>query len=121
MKNTDTAQFLEDLDGGLFNDKLGRILSEVGRAVIDTEKKGQVTITLDIEQIGSAHQVAVKHKRAFARPTMRGTVKQDDTTSTPMHVGSGGSLSFFQEDQGTMFGRQGEPLKGEESFPAKKD
>ena len=113
------SAIFEDLDGGIFDDKLGSILSQVAQAVIDYDKKGQVTITLDVSQIGSAHQVEVKHKLAFSKPTQRGTIKQDDTTSTPMHVGTGGAMSFFQEDQATMFGRKGEPLKGDESFPAR--
>lgn len=96
---TDAPQFVADLDAGVFAEKLGRALSDVAAGVIDNSKAGKVTITLDIKRIGESHQVAIAHKLAYTKPTRRGKSSEEDTTETPMHVGRGGSLSLFPQDQ----------------------
>src|SRR5690554_1920640 len=97
--STDVHEFLTDLDGGNVERKLSAILSQVAGAVIDNGRAGKVSLELNIKQIGSGFQVQVDTKLKFSRPTTRGTQTEDESTSTPMHVGSKGSISFFPEDQ----------------------
>lgn len=106
--STKVTQFIVDLDGGVFEEKLAAVLSDVAAGVIDHGKVGEVDIKLKMKQIGSSHQVAIEHTLKYKRPTSRGTIAEDNTTSTPMHVGSRGALSFFPENQGQLLGKQGE-------------
>lgn len=108
MSATDTTNFINDLDGGVFEQKLGRVLSEVAAGVIDHTKKGQVNITLDIERIGNSHQVKVKHKLSYKKPTSKGDASENETTTTPMYVGDGGKLTLFPEGQTQMFTKKGD-------------
>lgn len=106
---TDVAAFVQDLDGGTFESKLAQVLSDVAASVIDNQRKGQVTLTFDISRIGSSYQVSVAHTLAFKRPTLRGEMGEKETVATPMHVGQGGRLSLFPENQGQLFSKQGTP------------
>jgi len=108
---TKVSKFVEDLDGGVFEEKLSQILSDVAGAVIDQGKLGKVNISFTIRQIGSSHQVQVDHTLKYQRPTARGSMSEDNTTSTPMHVGSRGALTFFAENQAQIFDRSGQPAK----------
>lgn len=110
MKDTDVAAFFEDLDAGIFAQKIGRALSEVAAGVVDNGKAGKVTITFNLKQIGSSHQVAVDHTLTYTKPTNKGKLTEENTTTTPMHVGSGGALSFFAENQNQLFSKKGEPV-----------
>ncbi len=109
--------FIGDLDGGVFSEKLSAVLSEVAGAAIDHNKKGKVIIELSISRIGTSYQVNVEHVLKYERPTSRGDVKERNKTSTPMHVGSKGAMSFFPESQGTMFDKRGGVTNGEQRFP----
>lgn len=106
--STDVSEMFDDLDGGVFAEKLSKALSDVAAGVIDHDKAGKVTITLDMKRIGSSYQVAVNHKLAYTRPTAKGKVSEENTTQTPMHVGKGGALTLFPEGQGQMFTKKGE-------------
>lgn len=117
--NTDVPDFITDLDGGVFEKKVGRALSDVAAAVMDYERKGKVTITLDVSKLSSS-QVNVEHNIKYEHPTLRGTKTENDKTATPMHVGTGGRMSFFPEDQGQMFGKQGQVAQGDSIFPQNK-
>lgn len=117
---TNVEQFLADLDGGVFQEQLSNILSDVGGAVIDHGKGGKVTIELAFKQIANSHQVAISHTVQYVRPTKRGEVKEKATTATPMYVGVRGALTFFPEKQGQMFGKDGKPAQGDDRFPLDK-
>ena len=104
--DTDVKTLIGDFDGGVFEEKLGRALSDVASAVIDYQAKGKITITLDLKPINSS-QVHISHRLKYERPTLRGSAMEEETTSTPMHVGSGGAISFFPEDQAQMFDKIG--------------
>ena len=112
-RQTDVIAFLQDLDGGVFIEKLGSVLSEVGGAVIDHEKVGKVSIDFDLSRIGSSYQVQIKHKLFYKRPTSRGDVSENNTTITPMFVGEAGKLSLFMDKQDQMFGKKGEVIDTE--------
>ena len=107
--STNTAQFIDDLDAGVFAEKLGKILSDVAAGVIDHDKVGNITIQLDMKRIGTSYQVAISHKLKSTKPTRKGKLTEEETTQTPMHVGKHGALSLFPENQFQMFNKTGQP------------
>ncbi|MGO2452554.1 hypothetical protein [Pseudomonas taetrolens] len=109
-KPTDTAQFLEDLNGGAFISQIGHALSEVAAGVVDHGKPGKLVITLDITQIGESSQVKINHKLDYKVPTKRGTRSENTSLDTPMHVGTGGSITMFAEKHDQLFSREEAPI-----------
>ena len=109
-KPTDTAQFLEDLNGGAFISQIGHALSEVAAGVVDHSKAGKLVITLDITQIGESSQVKINHKLDYKVPTKRGTRSENTSLDTPMHVGTGGSITMFAEKHDQLFSREEAPI-----------
>ena len=107
-KTTDVAQLFHDLDAGIFTQRLDAAMRDVALGVVTTGKKGKVTITLDLERIGDASQVKCTHAIKSTKPTIKGKVMEEATTSTPLHVGTGGVLSLFPESQSDMFGKRDE-------------
>ena len=105
---TNVQEFITDLDGGVLEKKLSRILSDVAGAVVDHNKPGKVSLTFELERIGNTYQVEIEHKLSYSMPTARGKAGEEEATTTPMHVGKGGKLSLFPEDQGQLFGKKGE-------------
>ena len=103
---TKVNEFLSDLDGGVLEEKLGTILSEVAGAVVSTAKTGRVILQLDLKQIGNSQQVEITHKLSYVRPTMKGKISEENTTATPMYSGPRGDLSLFPNDQADMFSRE---------------
>lgn len=108
-RDTDVSEFMTDLDGGALASRLGRIISEVAGAVVDSNKKGSISLQLNISRIGNSYQVAVDHKLTYTRPTANGKCSEEHKTSTPMHVNTGGRLTLFPENQAQMFTKTGEP------------
>lgn len=99
---TNLAEVLEDLNGGVFAQQVGRAFSDVALGVVtngDRRRGGKVTITFDMTRIGESTQVAVKHTLSFTKPTSRGKASEESTTETPMHVGRGGKLSLVPDTQ----------------------
>ena len=92
---TDFQTIVGDLNAGVFAQQVGRALSDVAAGVVDTGKKGKVTLTFDIKRIGEAAQVNISHRVAFKRPTTRGEATETTTADTPMYVGTGGVLSLM--------------------------
>lgn len=107
--STNVEQFISDLDGGVFQEKLSRALSDVAASVMDFEKAGEVNLKFSIKRIGSS-QVNVSHKLSYKHPTKRGEKSENDITATPMHICKGGEMSFFPKDQGQLFTKQGDPI-----------
>lgn len=112
MKPTDTAEFIGELNAGVFASQIGHALSEVAAGVVDHSKVGSVTITFTLSQIASSHQVTVNHKLAYKVPTKRGSRSEDTTLDTPMHVNEGGRLTLFAEapGPGQLFDRNDAPI-----------
>lgn len=96
---TKTQDFIADLDGGVFEEKIGRVLSEVAAGVVAQGRKGSVTIKFDFKQISESNQVEVSHKLSYDKPTRRGKATEEDTTTTPMYVGNGGDMTIHPIDQ----------------------
>lgn len=112
MKATDTAEFINELNAGVFAQQIGHALSEVAAGVVDNGKAGNVTITFNLKQIAGGHQVAINHKLAFKVPTKRGNRSEDTALDTPMYVGEGGRLTLFPETPAAdqMFDRKAAPI-----------
>jgi len=99
---TNVDDFISELDGGMFAQKLGQALSDVAAGTIDHgkgRKKGKITIELDVQQIGESHQVQIGHTLKVSRPTLRGKATEEDTTTTPMYVGKGGKMTIAPDAQ----------------------
>jgi len=97
MKPTNTAEFISELNAGVFANQIGHALSEVAAGVVDNSKVGTVTLTFTLKQIASSHQVAINHKLSYKVPTKRGSRSEDTALDTPMYVGEGGCLTLFPE------------------------
>ncbi|MBB3192082.1 hypothetical protein [Halomonas cerina] len=97
---TDVNALLDDLDAGVFREKLGRALSDAAAGVVQTGKAGKVTVTLDLKQIADSSQVDCSHKLSYTVPTAKGKRSEENTTKTPLYVGRGGKLTLFPENQG---------------------
>lgn len=98
--STDITALFDDLDAGVFRDKVGAALSAVAAGIVATGKQGKVTVTFDMKQIDDARQVSCTHKVSKIEPTQKGKRTEENTTSTPLHVGRGGKLTLFPENQG---------------------
>lgn len=108
MPTTDVSEFFSDLDAGVFEQKLSRALSDVAAGVIDNHAEGQVIIKMNLKQIGGSNTVNIKHSLTFKKPTINGDVTEKDITETPMHVGAGGRMTLFPENQEQMFDKHGQ-------------
>ncbi|EKQ3556034.1 hypothetical protein P4464_000508 [Salmonella enterica] len=104
---TDVTTFINDLDGGVFVNKVGAVLSEVALGVSSTNKKGKVIIEMELSSLDE-NRISIAHKLKFSRPTMRGSKSEEDTTNTPMYVNKGGELTLFQKNQGQLFDINGQ-------------
>lgn len=104
MKATNVQEFLNDLDGGVMNEALASILSDVAFAVRngDSRIKGRVNISLSFERFGD-EQVMITSKLDFKKPTNKGSISEDRESQTPMFVNKGGELTLFRKDQEDMF------------------
>jgi hypothetical protein len=104
---TKIENFFADLDGGVFEEKIIRAISDVAAAVIDNNKAGKISISLDFKRIGSSSQVTIDHKLVYVKPTSKGKASEENTTQTPMHVGARGKVTLFPEDQHQLFDKNG--------------
>lgn len=106
-KTTNTEQLLQDLDGGVFAEKIGRALSEAATGTVLTGKRGEVTVTFKLKRIGESSQVECAHAIKYLIPTEKGKITEENTTSTPLHVGQRGALTLFPNaTQAPLFDRE---------------
>ena len=107
---TDTTEFLEELNGGVFAGQIGYALSEIAEGVVEFGKAGKLVITLDFSQIANSHMVKIKHKLDYKVPTKGGGRSENTSLDTPMYVGEGGKLTLFQEKHEQLFNRDEAPI-----------
>lgn len=102
---TNVPEFIGDLNGGVFEQLVGRFLSDSAMGVVtnDNKTKGKVVLTFDLERMADSHQVMVTHKIEATVPTRNGKVIEHNTTKTPMYVNRGGRITHFPETQGNLF------------------
>jgi hypothetical protein len=114
MKSTNTAQFIEDLDGGQFEADLGKILTAVGIAACDHDGPGEITIKLKMKRIGQSNQVNINHRITYSAPTSRGQQSESTGGETAMYVSATQGMTFFpsRENQGSLIGKGGEVHPG---------
>jgi hypothetical protein len=112
-KGTDIITLFNDLDAGIFAQRLDAALRDAALGVVTTGKKGSVTIKLDLERIGDSSQVTCIHAIKSVKPTAKGKATEEATTKTPLHVGIGGVLSLFPESQTQLFERREENADSE--------
>lgn len=103
MSNPSLDDTLQELDAGIFAEKVTQAMKKVALGVVNNHKKGQVTITLDLEQIGETDYVQIKHTLKYNQPTIRGKLIEDNASSTPMHVSREGYLSISPLTQDDIF------------------
>jgi hypothetical protein len=96
------VELFDQLDAGIFRQKVSKAFADVALGVAIHGKKGKVILTFDFDRIGESTQVEMVHKVHFAKPTERGKVIEENTTSTPLHVGIGGVLTVL-ETTGDLF------------------
>lgn len=63
-RSTDVQAFIGELDGGVFETKIGAVLSEVASGVMNTKTKGKVSLNLEIEPFDE-NRVKIKHKLSY--------------------------------------------------------
>ncbi len=103
MSERNMNDTLQELDAGIFVNKITEALKKVALGVVNHNKKGQVTITLDLERIAETEQVQIKHTIKYVQPTKRGKLVEDNATSTPMYVSRFGDLSISPLSQADLF------------------
>lgn len=103
QKQQSFSTLVDDLDAGVFAQKVTAALAEAALGVAHTGKKGKVVLTFDLARIGDANQVQLTHGLRYIKPTNKGKVTEEDTTSTPLHVGPRGHLTLFPESQPQLF------------------
>lgn len=94
-RTTDFATLLPDLNGGVLEQQISKALSDIAANVVTHGKKGRLTLTFDLKQVGDSHQVTMTHALKAAIPTRRGKITEEVETDTALHVGAGGALSLF--------------------------
>lgn len=102
-QGTTFTDVLPEFDAGVFDQKINRALSDVALGVVTTGKAGKVTITLDMKQIASGHQVSVAHTLKYVKPTGNGRLTEENTTETALYVGIGGKLTVTPDTQEKLF------------------
>jgi len=103
MKPTNTTEFFDNLNAGVFSEQIGRALSDVAAGVVDHGKKGKVVISLELAPIGESNQVKITHKLDYTMPTKRGTKREDTALDTPMYVSQNGVELFQTSPTADMF------------------
>jgi len=94
---------LQEFDAGLFVQKVTEAMKMAALGAIQHKKKGTVTLVFDLEPIGESSSVQVKHTLKYVKPTRNGKSSEENTTSTPMHVGKEGYLTISPELQDDLF------------------
>lgn len=111
MKATDTNEFLNSLNAGVFAQQVGRALSDVASGVVDHGKAGQVVLTFKLKRIGESNQVAITHTLDFIEPTRRGKRREDTSLDTPMYVTPEGVTLFQTNPTDQLFNKDQAPVK----------
>lgn len=105
MKQQQLYDLFGELDAGVFINKVTRGLADVALGAVTTSKTGKIVLTFDVKQIGTSNQVNIKHHIKTVKPTANGKVTEENSTETPVYVGTGGTLTIFPDKQEKMFGK----------------
>ncbi len=102
MNENNPVELFDQLDAGIFRQKVAKAFSDVALGVAINGKKCRVVLTFEFARIGESSQVEMTHRVHFIKPTERGEVSEKNVTSTPLHVGVGGALTVL-ETTGDLF------------------
>lgn len=105
---TDLPALLADLSAGVFEQQLNTAISDIAANVCTHGKKGELVVKFTFKQIGDSNQVAMTHALKSVVPMARGRIIEEFAADTPLHVGRGGKLSLYPEDQTDMFKQRAE-------------
>ena len=111
QKTATIDQLMNELDAGTLGRRIAQALAESALGVVatgDKKKRGKVTVTFDIGQIGESNQVHIDHTVEYKKPTHRGSVSEVNTTSSVMYVGMYGKLTVLNNDTKPLFNQQRE-------------
>lgn len=97
MSKPTLEETLGEFDAGIFSNKAMAALKMVALGAIENGKKGSVTLTFELDQIGDSSSVQVKHTLKYTKPTKRGKSSEEDATTTPMYVDKDGFLTISPE------------------------
>lgn len=111
MKATDTPEFINSLNAGVFSQQVGRALSDVAAGVVDNGKVGQVVLTFKVKRIGESNQVTITHTLDYTQPTKRGKKREDTSLDTPMYVTPEGVTLFQTNPTDQLFNKEQAPVK----------
>lgn len=103
MSKPTLDETIGEFDAGTFTIKATEALKMAALGVIQTGKKGGITIAIDMEQIGQSSSVQVKHTLKYTKPTTNGKATEENTTSTPMYVDNLGYLTISPQTQDDLF------------------
>lgn len=103
---TNVKEFIETLNGGIFNRQLSIGLSEVAAALVEHGGKGELTISIKMEQVGNTKQIKLPTTLKYTRPTSSGKRIEDFESVSLMYLGMSG-LVPFREEQEQMFTADG--------------
>ena len=95
----DPAEFLHELDGGVFMMKLARALQDGALAATEHGREAQVSMTIKLKRINESNVVNASHQVAYKHPTPNGEANEKDTTKTALYVGQRGRLSVSPDIQ----------------------
>jgi hypothetical protein len=102
LTSTDFAELLGELNAGVFEEQINRAMSDVAANVCTCGKTGKVTLEFTIKQIDDSNQVSMTHKIKSVVPKQRGKVTEEHETATPLHVGRGGRMTIYPNNQTGM-------------------
>lgn len=99
----DNTKILEDLDAGMFQQKIAAAMTDAGRAAIGYAKNSKVTIVLTYHPISNTRQCQVTHQISSDVPHEFGNTVDKDTKTTPVYIHDDGRQSITPQNQKDMF------------------
>lgn len=92
-------ELFNDLNAGVYAQQVEQALKETAAGCVQHGRAGEVVLTFKLKQIGQSSQVAMTHGLKFTAPTARGKRSEESASETPLHVGKGGYLSLFPDQE----------------------
>lgn len=97
-----SADVIKELDAGVFGDKIGMALDEIGRAAIYTGKVAKLKIELTVKQYGDSRQVEVVHEIQSEIPEVTGSAIYKDKKKSSLYIHTDKTWSYTPETQGAF-------------------
>lgn len=98
-KQTNVDDFVGELEGGIFKERLAIMLTEAALGAVLHNRKGKVSVNFDISRVNESGQVMVSANMKNTKPTKRGEITEAVKSDTPMWVGKGGVITIEQPSE----------------------